>query len=79
VQRLEGQFEASQSQRRCRPSQPVAAAVVSVHDDATSVREWTLRWFARNALSLSLASSLEMVAEAYEPSQPRARPRDIAK
>jgi len=57
----------------------LAAAVVNVRDGGASLRDATLGWFAGNALRLSLSSSLESVAEAYEPSQPRARPRDMAK
>ena len=56
----------------------LAAAVVGVRDGGASLRDSTLAWFARNAGRLSLANSLETVADAYEPSQPRARPSDIA-
>jgi glycosyltransferase involved in cell wall biosynthesis len=57
----------------------LAAAVVNVRDGGANLRNSTLGWFSRNAVRLSLASSLETVVGAYEPSQPRARPRDIAK
>jgi glycosyltransferase involved in cell wall biosynthesis len=57
----------------------LAVAVLSVRDGGASLRDSTLAWFTQNTLRLSLTSSLEKVAEAYEPSQPRARPRDIAK
>ena len=57
----------------------LAVAIVKVRDGGASLRDSTLVWFTGNAVRLSLASSLEPVAGAYEPSQPRARPRDIAK
>jgi glycosyltransferase involved in cell wall biosynthesis len=57
----------------------LAAAVAKVRDAGADLRNSTLAWFAANAHRLSLEQSLERVASAYQPSQPRARPSDIAK
>jgi glycosyltransferase involved in cell wall biosynthesis len=43
----------------------VADAIVRVHDAGAALRESTARWFAENADSLSLESSLRRVLESY--------------
>jgi glycosyltransferase involved in cell wall biosynthesis len=57
----------------------LATAVVRVRDGGEGLRDSALAWFARNADRLSIERSLETLVGAYEPSQPPARPRDIAK
>jgi glycosyltransferase involved in cell wall biosynthesis len=57
----------------------LATAVVRVRDGGVGLRDSALAWFARNADRLSIERSLETLVGAYEPSQPPARPRDIAK
>jgi hypothetical protein len=43
----------------------IADAIVRVHEAGMGMRESTARWFAENAESLSLESSLEIVLESY--------------
>ncbi|HEY5194334.1 MAG TPA: glycosyltransferase [Solirubrobacteraceae bacterium] len=43
----------------------IAAAIVRVHEAGMGMRESTARWFAENAESLSLESSLGIVLESY--------------
>ena len=45
--------------------QAVADAIVRVHEAGITLRESTTRWFAENAESLSLESSLEIVLAGY--------------
>jgi glycosyltransferase involved in cell wall biosynthesis len=46
--------------------QAIADAIVRVHEAGLALRESTTRWFAENATSLSLESSLETVLAGYE-------------
>jgi glycosyltransferase involved in cell wall biosynthesis len=43
----------------------LADAIQRVHDAGLALRESTADWFERNAVRLSLASSLERVLESY--------------
>lgn len=43
----------------------LAAAIVRVHDAGPQMRTTTADWYERNARRLSLASSLDIVLEAY--------------
>ena len=43
----------------------IADAIVRVHSAGAALRESTARWFAENADSLSLESSLRRVLESY--------------
>jgi glycosyltransferase involved in cell wall biosynthesis len=43
----------------------LAGAILRVHDAGLAMRESTAEWFARNAERLSLAHSLDVVADAY--------------
>jgi len=43
----------------------LAAAILRVHEAGPALRESTAEWFARNAERLSLAHSLDVVADAY--------------
>jgi glycosyltransferase involved in cell wall biosynthesis len=45
--------------------QAVAEAIVRVHEGGAAMRESTAAWFARNAQTLSVQSSLRTVLEAY--------------
>ena len=45
--------------------QAIAEAIVRVHDAGLALRESTARWFAENAVRLSLESSLEAVLASY--------------
>jgi glycosyltransferase involved in cell wall biosynthesis len=45
--------------------QSIAAALLRVVDAGAPLRESTARWFAKNAASLTIDRSLEVVAEAY--------------
>jgi glycosyltransferase involved in cell wall biosynthesis len=49
----------------------LADAIVRVHEAGADLRDSTARWFERNAARLSLSSSLETVARAYETSPTR--------
>jgi glycosyltransferase involved in cell wall biosynthesis len=51
--------------------EPVADAIVRVHEAGAALRESTARWFAENAEQLSLESSLRKVLESY--ARPSAR------
>ncbi|MDX6674268.1 MAG: hypothetical protein QOH11_1686 [Solirubrobacteraceae bacterium] len=44
----------------------LAAAIASVHDAGSDLRDRTAAWFARNAKRLSLESSLETVLDRYQ-------------
>ena len=46
-------------------AQSIADAIVRVHDAGLAVRESTSRWYAENAVRLSLESSLEAVLASY--------------
>jgi glycosyltransferase involved in cell wall biosynthesis len=46
--------------------QAIAEAIVAVHDAGVAMRESTARWFAQNAESLSLESSLRTVLASYD-------------
>jgi glycosyltransferase involved in cell wall biosynthesis len=50
----------------------IAEAIVRVAQAGMTIRRSTARWFAENALRLSLESSLERVLESYEPASARA-------
>ncbi len=43
----------------------LAGAIVRVHEAGHALRERTADWFRRNAPRLSLAGSLDVVAESY--------------
>jgi glycosyltransferase involved in cell wall biosynthesis len=49
-------------------AQDLADAIVRVHEAGQALRESTAAWFARNAERLSLAHSLDVVAETYRAS-----------
>ena len=46
----------------------LAEAIIRVHEAGPALRESTAEWFARNAQRLSLANSIDIVAQAYGPS-----------
>ena len=46
----------------------LAEAIIRVHEAGPALRESTAEWFARNAERLSLANSIDIVAQAYEAS-----------
>jgi glycosyltransferase involved in cell wall biosynthesis len=46
----------------------LAEAIIRVHEAGPALRESTAEWFARNAERLSLANSIDTVAQAYGPS-----------
>jgi glycosyltransferase involved in cell wall biosynthesis len=52
----------------------IADAIVRVHKTGAALRQSTADWFAENAASLSLESSLEAVLESYDPGRRIARP-----
>jgi glycosyltransferase involved in cell wall biosynthesis len=54
-------------------AQAVADAIVRVHDGGFALRRSTARWYAQNAHTLSLESSLETVLAGYAPGAPNAR------
>jgi glycosyltransferase involved in cell wall biosynthesis len=54
-------------------AESIADAIVRVHEAGVALRQSTALWFAENAASLSLESSLEAVVESYDPGRRIAR------